>query len=49
MLLRQCIMWVLNLRRNNAGERIRTSEGTKPQDLESCAFDRFATPAYKNQ
>ena len=29
----------------DAGERIRTSELTKRQDFESCAFDHFATPA----
>ena len=31
----------------HAGGRIRTSEDTKSQDLKSCAFDRFATPASK--
>ena len=34
------------LQGHNAGERIRTSELTKRQDLESCAFDHFATPAH---
>ena len=29
----------------NAGERIRTSEPTNGRDLESRAFDHFATPA----
>ena len=29
----------------NAGGRIRTFEGTKPRDLESRAFNHFATPA----
>ena len=33
------------LQAQNAGERIRTSEPTKGQALEACAFDRFATPA----
>ena len=35
--------------KTNAGKRIRTSELTKRQDLESCAFDHFAIPAYINK
>ncbi len=31
---------------NGAGGGIRTPEGIKPTDLQSVAFDRFATPAY---
>ena len=34
---------------NNARERIRTSEPTKRTDLESVAFDHFATLARKNK
>ncbi len=29
----------------DAGKRIRTSEGTKPRDLESRPFDRSGIPA----
>lgn len=32
--------------KNGAGGGIRTPEGIKPTDLQSVAFDRFATPAY---
>ena len=32
-------------RQKSAGGEIRTLEGTKPQDLKSCPFDRSGTPA----
>ena len=39
--------WVSNYESNGAEGRIRTFEGRRPTDLQSGAFDRFATSAHK--
>jgi hypothetical protein len=43
--VRRSIHTELQEQQFNAGERIRTPEDTKSQDLESCPFDHSGTPA----